>query len=165
MTPNWAGPPTSGRRNLSYQPLPLLSPLVFLQKIGMQKENQNAVYSLISSRTRHLSVWNTYSRTRHQAGTLIAEPDTCLEHRLDSNNTYTSYGSEHPISVDPLPLPSSCNHPLLSEFLPFFCNALQINAILIRFLIRITESMQLIQNNIITWFYIVKITSVYTNGF
>ena len=25
-------------------------------------------------------VWNTYSRTRHQSGTLIAEPDTCLEH-------------------------------------------------------------------------------------
>ena len=58
----------------------------------MQKENQNAVYSLVSSRTRHLS------------GTLIAESDTSLEHCLDSNNTYTNYSSGHPISVDPLPL-------------------------------------------------------------
>ena len=33
-----------------------------------------------------------------------AEPDTCLEHSLDSNNTYTNYSSGHPISVDPLPL-------------------------------------------------------------
>ena len=86
MTPNWAGPPTSGRRNLSYQPPPPLSPLVFLQKIGMQKENQNAVYSLVSSRTRHLSVWNTYIRTRHLSRTLIAEPDPSLEH-LYQNQT------------------------------------------------------------------------------
>ena len=50
-------------------------------------------------------VWNTYSRTRHQHETLIAEPDTCLEHCLDSNNIYTNYSSGHPISVDPLPLP------------------------------------------------------------
>ena len=28
----------------------------------------------------------------------------CLEHCLDSNNTYTNYSSGHPISVDPLPL-------------------------------------------------------------
>ena len=119
MGPNWAGapPPTPERRNLGYQhPHP---PLVFLQKVEMQKENQNAVYRLVSSRTRHLSVWNTYSRTRHLSATLIAEPDTCLEHCLDSNNTYTNYSSGHLISVNPLPLPP-CNHPLPSEFLPFF---------------------------------------------
>ena len=50
-------------------------------------------------------VWNTYSNTSHQSGTLIAEPDTCLEHCLDSNNTYTNYSSGHPISTDPLPSP------------------------------------------------------------
>ena len=47
---------------------------------------------------------NTYSRTRHQSGTLLAEPDTCLEHYLDSNNTYTNYSSGQPISADALPL-------------------------------------------------------------
>ena len=32
----------------------------------------------------------------------MAEPDTCLEHCLDSNNTYTNYSCEIiPISVDP----------------------------------------------------------------
>ena len=30
----------------------------------------------------------------------MAEPDTCLEHCLDSNNTYTNYSSGHPIYVD-----------------------------------------------------------------
>ena len=31
----------------------------------------------------------------------MAEPDTCLEHCLDSNNTYTNYSCEIiPISVD-----------------------------------------------------------------
>ena len=44
----------------------------------------------------------------------MAEPDTCLEHCLDSNNTYTNYSSVHPISVDPLPLPRVTIH--LSEF-------------------------------------------------
>ena len=48
----------------------------------------------------------------------MAEPDTCLEHCLDSNNTYTNYSSGHPISVDPLPLPRVTIH--LSEFWPFF---------------------------------------------
>ena len=33
-----------------------------------------------------------------------AEPGTCLEHCLDSNNTYTNYSSGHPISVDLLPV-------------------------------------------------------------
>ena len=47
------------------------------------------------------------------SGTLIAEPDACLEHCLDSNNTYTNYSCGHPISVDPLPLPKPCcNHQL-----------------------------------------------------
>ena len=50
-------------------------------------------------------VWNTYSRTRHLSVTLIAESDTCLEHYMDSNNTYTNYSCGHPISVDPLHLP------------------------------------------------------------
>ena len=50
-------------------------------------------------------VRNTYSRTRNQSGTLLAEPDTCLEHCKDSNNNYTNYSSGHPISEDPLPLP------------------------------------------------------------
>ena len=30
----------------------------------------------------------------------MLEPDTCLEHCLDSNNTYTNYSSGHPIYVD-----------------------------------------------------------------
>ena len=47
--------------------------------------------------------------------TLKAELDTCLEHCLDSNNTYTNYSCGHPISVDTLPLPP-CNHLLPSEF-------------------------------------------------
>ena len=49
------------------------------------------------------------------------EPDTCLEHCLDSNNTYTNYNSGHPISVDPLPLaPSVTIHFCLNfdHFLP-----------------------------------------------
>ena len=50
-------------------------------------------------------VWNTYSRTRNQSGTLLAEPDTCLEHCKESNNNYTNYSSGHPTSADPLPLP------------------------------------------------------------
>ena len=54
------------------------------------------------------SVWNTYSRTRHQSGTLIAQPDTCLENCLDSNNTFTNYSSGHPFlwvtSHPPLPV-------------------------------------------------------------
>ena len=59
------------------------------------------------SKQNQASIWNTCSRTRHQSGTLIAEPDTSLEHCLDSNNTYTSYSSGHPISIDPLPLSPS----------------------------------------------------------
>ena len=50
-------------------------------------------------------VWKTYRRTRHQSGTLIAEPGTCLEHCMDSNNGYTNYSCGHPISVDPLRFP------------------------------------------------------------
>ena len=57
-------------------------------------------------RQNQAPIRNTYSRTRHQSGTLIAEPDPCLEHSLDSNNTYTNYRSGHPISADPSP----CNH-------------------------------------------------------
>ena len=52
------------------------------------------------------------------SGTLIAEPYNCLEHCLDTNNTYTNYSCGYPIS-SPSP-PYSCNHPLPSEFLPFF---------------------------------------------
>ena len=59
------------------------------------------------SKQNQAPVWNTCSRTRHQSGTLITEPDTSLEHCLDSNNTYTNYSSGHPISVDLLPLSPS----------------------------------------------------------
>ena len=45
----------------------------------------------------------------------MTEPDICLEHCLDSNNTHTNYSSKHPISADPLALPPF-NHPLPSEF-------------------------------------------------
>ena len=121
-----------GRGNLSYQPPPLHPHPLFLQKIGMLKrkpkccpkpsflQNQTPV-CLEHLQQNHTPVWNTYSRIRHQSGTLIAEPDTCLEHCLDSNNTYTNYCCGHPISVGPLPLPNPyCNHPLPSKFIPFF---------------------------------------------
>ena len=55
-------------------------------------------------------VWNTY----------IAEPGTCLEPCLYSNNTYTNYSSENPKAIrHPLGLDISshpCNHPPPSEF-------------------------------------------------
>ena len=57
------------------------------------------------SKASQTPVWNIYSRTRYQSGTLIAKPDTFLEHCLDSSKTYTNYSSRYPISVDPLPLP------------------------------------------------------------
>ena len=72
-----------------------------------------------------LSVWITYSRTRHLSATLIGEPDTSLEHLQQKqtpvwNTLWTHSSCGHPISVDPLPLPPPCNHPLPSAFLPFF---------------------------------------------
>ena len=64
-------------------------------------QNQTSVY-LEHLYQKQTPAWNTYSRTRHQSGTLIAEPDTCLEQCLDSNNTCTNYSCGHPISVDSL---------------------------------------------------------------
>ena len=49
----------------------------------------------------------------------MAEPGNCLEHFLDSNNTYTNYSFGHPISVDPLPLP-----PVTIPFRLNFCHFL-----------------------------------------
>ena len=116
MGPNWAGPPTSACQNLGYQPLP--TPIPF----GIFPKNWNAKIKLrcclqlsfLQNQTpvclEHLQqnqtpVWNTYSRTRHQSGTLIAEPDTCLVYCLDFNKIYNNYSSGYPISVDPLPSP------------------------------------------------------------
>ena len=127
---NWASTPHPWTSKLSLKttpspaPQPSPSPFVFLQKIGMLKikpkyclkpsflQNQTPA-CLKYLQQNQISVWNTYSRTRHQSGTLMAEPDTCLEHFLDPNNSYTNYCCRHPISVDPLP--PSCNHLLMSE--------------------------------------------------
>ena len=97
----------------------------------MLKKTQNAVYSLVSSRTRHLSDWNTYIKTRHLSTTLIAEPDTSLEH-LQQNQTpvWTVITLILILALDiqflRIPflstLPLACNHPLPSEFLLFACS-------------------------------------------
>ena len=59
-----------------------------------------------TSKLRLPTTPRTLSRTRNQSGTFIAEPDTCLEHCLYSNNTYTNYSCGHPISVNLLPITS-----------------------------------------------------------
>ena len=70
-----------------------------LQPSFLQNQTPIGLEHLYQNQT---PVYNTYSRARHQSGTLIAEPDTCL----DCNNTYTNFSSGHPISADPLPLHS-----------------------------------------------------------
>ena len=76
--------------------------------------------------SRHLSVWNTYSRTRHlsgthsrtrhQSGTLIAQPNTAWT--LVTLILIISSG--HAISVGPLPSPPVTIHfrPNFYHFLP-----------------------------------------------
>ena len=106
MTPNWAGPPTSGRRNLSYQPPPPLSPLVFLQKIGMlQRKTECSL----------------------EPSFLQNQTPVCQEHLQQNqtparNNVWTRVTLMLTIAVDIqfLWIPSPCNHPLPSEFLSFF---------------------------------------------
>ena len=71
-------------------------------------EKQHKIEQYVSTRTRHLS------------GTLIAEPDTCLEHCLDSNNTYTNYSCGNPTSVDPLPPVTIHFRPTFDLFIPLF---------------------------------------------
>ena len=113
---NRARPPsTPGSGNLGYQP-PSSTPIPSMQKIGILKRKPKCCPkpSFLQNQTpvclEHLQqnqtpVWNTYSRTRHQSGTLIAEPDTCLVYCLDFNKIYNNYSSGYPISVDPLPSP------------------------------------------------------------
>ena len=96
-------PPAPGHQNLSYQPPPYPHSLWYSCSISIvfsrsfhQIPCNSQLFTKNSS--KHVSlgmlkikpkcclkqnqkpVWNTYSRTRHQSGTLIAEPDTCLEH-------------------------------------------------------------------------------------
>ena len=72
---------------------------------------------------------NTYSRTRYLSGTLTVEPDTCLEHLQQSqtpvwNTVWALITLILIIALDiqfwGSPPPSPCNHPLPSEFWPFF---------------------------------------------
>ena len=62
------------------------SPLVFLQKIGMLKRKPKCCLKCSFLQSQTPSVWNTYSRIKHLSGTIIAEPDTSLEH-LQQNQT------------------------------------------------------------------------------
>ena len=98
-------PLAPGCPNLGYQP-PSPSPLVFLQKIVMLKIKPKFCLKPTFLQNQTPACPGTLNgRTRHLSGTLKADPDTCLEHCLDSNNTYTNYNCGHPIYVGPLPLP------------------------------------------------------------
>ena len=96
-------PPAPGHQNLGYQPPPYPHSLWYsccISTVFSRSFHQIPCNSQLFTKnsSKHVSlgmlkikpkcclkqnqkpVWNTYSRTRHQSGTLIAEPDTCLEH-------------------------------------------------------------------------------------
>ena len=96
---NWASTPhpwtskPSLKTTPSPAPQPSLYPFVFLQKIGMLKikpkyclkpsflQNQTPA-CLKYLQQNQISVWNTYSRTRHQSGTLMDQSDVNVKQRL-----------------------------------------------------------------------------------